>query len=480
MRATKNFWNSKLKPEVLSEKDIDMIINSAYELLHNPGIRFDPDPRVLDLFSAAGCHVSSQGVVSITRDLVENSIDSVEKEMTLWDRNGNWVDIPGMSFSSGMGCIKVVDMVTGESRSSTREDLATAARLVDALPNIDSICQPCKITERSDVHGEIDEFNVIASNTTKPIAYISEYVESLEAAIEIASAIRGGSDQLREKPYFSYGISQMPLQYSQKEIDQIFIGIENGIPLTSGTIAIGGATSPMTIAGSLAHCLATDFSLIVLGQLIKKGCHCLSTSELNFLDPKTGNFGGIPEVNLGELARLQIFSSMGLSAGSTGGSSSSPVFNQNCASDIASSIMHAFYSGADSTYYLGTIEALKTFSYQALLYCNELAGMIRRMERGIKVNEETLALDVSRKVGFKSTYLAEQHTARYCRTEIRQPRYYQCLSMEQWENEGKKDLLDKIDEDLKNTLAEHQPELLPDQVQQNIDPVLQKYGVIES
>ncbi len=129
----------------------------------------------------------------------------------------------------------------------------------------------------------------------------------------------------------------------------------------------------MTIAGSLAHCIATDFSLIVLGQLIKKGCYCLSTSELNFMDPKTGNFGGIPEVMLGELARFQIFRSVGLSAGSSGGSTSSPVFNQNCAADIASSMMHAFYSGASSTYYLGTIEALKTFSFHTLFYCNEMA-----------------------------------------------------------------------------------------------------------
>jgi len=477
MRATKNFWNTKLKPEVLSENNINAIINSAFDLLRSPGIRFDPDPRVLDLFSAAGCHVSSQGVVSITRDLVERSIDSVEKEMTLWDRNGNRVDVPGMSFSSGMGCIKVIDMKTGEPRSSTRTDLATAARLVDALPNIDGICQPCKITERPDVYGEIDEFNVIASNTTKPMAYISEYVASLEAAIEIATAIRGGTDQLREKPYFSYGITQIPLCFSQKEINQIFIGIENGIPLSSGSIVIGGATGPMTIAGSLVHCLATDFALITLGQLIKKGCYCLSTTELNFMDPKTGNFGGIPEVMLSELARFQIFRSLGLSAGSAGGTSSSPVFNQDCAADIASSIIHAFYSGAGYTYYLGTIEALKTFSFHALLYCNEQVGMIRRLEKGIEVNEETLALDVTRKVGLKCNYLAEKHTVRHCRTELRQPRYYQCLSMDQWTQQGKKDLFDRIDEDLRKTIADHRSEPLSKQIQQNIDTVLQKYGV---
>lgn len=478
MRKKRNSNGVKCSPDILSDKNVTEIINGVYELLCNPGIRFAPDPRVLDLFSAAGCDVSSQGIVKISRELVESSIDSVAKEVPFWDRNGNRAEVSGMSFSSGMGCIYVIDMETGERRPSTRIDLAAATCLVDALPEIDSICQPCKITERSDVYGEIDEFNVIVSNTTKPLSFISEYVESLEAAIEMAAAIRGGLDQLKAKPYFSYGITQMPLCFTQKEIDQIFIGIENGIPLSSGSIVIGGATSPMTIAGSLVHCLATDFSLIVLGQLIKKGCYCHSTTEINFLDPKTGNFGGIPEVLLSELARIQIAKSIGLSAGSSGGTTSSPAFNQNCAADIYSSMMHAFYSGAGYAYYLGTIEALKTFSFHALLYCNELAGMIRRMEKGIEVNEDTLALEVSRKVGLKSNYLGEQHTAKHCRTEIRQPRYYQCLSMEQWEKEGKKDLFDRIDEDLKKTVAEHQSAALPEKVRQNIDVILKKYNVI--
>ncbi|MCF8069132.1 MAG: trimethylamine methyltransferase family protein [Desulfobacterales bacterium] len=466
-------------PEILSRTDIEKVLNSVYELMCEVGIRFDPDPRVLDLFSASGCDISSESVIKIHRDLVENSLDSVAKKTQLYDRNGSAVDIPGISFAAGMGCINIVDIETGERRPSTREDLAMVARVVDALPNIDGICQPCKIIERSDVYGEIDEFNVIASNTTKPFAYISEYVESLEAAIELAAVIRGGHDQLREKPYFSYGITQMPLYYAQKEIDQIFIGIENGIPLGSGSIIIGGATGPMTIAGSLVHCIATDFALIVLGQLIEKGCYCVSNSEVNFMDPRNGNFGGIPEMHLGELARIQIFHKLGLSAGSGAGGSTSPVFNQDCSADVASSMMHAFYSGADSTYYLGGIESGMTYSLHCLLYGNELAGMVRRMEKGIEINEDTLAMAVTKKVGLKCNYLAERHTVNHCRTELWNPGYFQNLNVEQWVREGKKDLFDRIDEDLKRILAEHQPEAIPDNVRQGMDEVLKKYGVIE-
>ncbi|MCF8068180.1 MAG: trimethylamine methyltransferase family protein [Desulfobacterales bacterium] len=473
-----NSFGANISPQILSKKDMNKIINGIYELLREVGVRFDPDPRALDLFSAAGCDVSGDGVVKIHRDLVEESLDSVEKEVCLWDRNGNPVNVPGMSFTAGMGCINVIDIETGKRRSSTREDLATVARVVDALPFIDGISQSCKIVERSDVYGEIDEFNVIASNTTKPITYISEYVESLEAAIEIAAAIRGGLDNLKEKPYFSYSVTQMPLYFSQKEIDQIFLAIENGIPLNSGSIVIAGATSPMTIAGSLLPCIATDFALFVLGQLIQKGCCCLSSSEIKFMDPRTGNFGGKPEFFLGELAKIQIFKSLGLPAVSGAGSSVSPIFDQNCATDIASSMMHAYYSGADEAYFLGNVEASMTYSFHALLYCHELAGFIRRMERGIEINEDTMAMDVLKKVGLKSDYLAERHTVQHCRTELWLPRYFKMLNVEEWEQKGKKDLFDLIDEDLRKILAEHQPNPLPEETRQRIDEVLKKIGVI--
>ena len=65
-----------------------------------------------------------------------------------------------------------------------------------------------------------------------------------------------------------------------------------------------------------------------------------------------------------------------------------------------------------------------TFSLEALLYCNEVAGWLRRVWKGIRVDEETLALDVTRSVGPGGHYLGEEHTAKHCRTELWNPKYF--------------------------------------------------------
>ena len=43
--------------EVLSEAQVQKIVDAIFQLLRETGVAFDPDPRVLDLFSDAGCDI---------------------------------------------------------------------------------------------------------------------------------------------------------------------------------------------------------------------------------------------------------------------------------------------------------------------------------------------------------------------------------------------------------------------------------------
>jgi hypothetical protein len=65
--------------------------------------------------------------------------------------------------------------------------------MVDALPDIDFVCLACKIIERSNLQGEIEEFAVMAASTTKALACLRESALALEAAIEMAASFRGAA-----------------------------------------------------------------------------------------------------------------------------------------------------------------------------------------------------------------------------------------------------------------------------------------------
>jgi trimethylamine--corrinoid protein Co-methyltransferase len=343
MSNSRSHHGSSLPYDPLSTADVQGILDAVFQLMREIGVKFGPHPRVLDLFSDAGCDISAESMVKFPTELVKNSLGSVAKNAKIWNRHGTGcieLRTGHTNFVAGITCINVVDIDTGERRPSTREDLARLIRVADALPDIDGMTLPCKMTEKPNVFGEIEEFAVMATNTTKPLAYLCEYPEALESAIEVAVAVRGGSEQLTEKPYFLHGVTALPLHYSKPHLDQILLGADNGIPLFLGTGTIGGASAPVTIAGNLVHSFATDFAGLVLTQLIKEGSFCMGGTAVGFIDPMTGHLGSVAEAALAEAAKCQIARSLGLPIGAgNAGANRGHQFNQEAISIAVSNMM---------------------------------------------------------------------------------------------------------------------------------------------
>jgi len=465
--------------DILSEADVQKILDATFQLMHEIGVAFDPDPQVLDRFADAGCDITPDNAVKFDRGLVENCLATVSKSAKVWNRDASdYLEIKEgvTSFIPGMTCIKVFDLETGEPRESTREDIATIARVADALPNIDGVCVPVKDVPRSNLQGEIGEFVAMAENTTKPLEYLCENSIAFDAVIEIAAAIRGGMDRLAEKPYFTQIITPLPLYYAKTHSDQIIRGAECGIPVTVGTISIGGGTAPYTIAGCMIHSLATDFAGMVLSQLVREGSFCIGSSENSFIEPATGSLGNEPPGLLADMAMRQVRSHYGLPplAGG-GGNSSAPRFNQDTAMQVGTGLMEAFYLQPGTLDYLGIVNSGITFSLHSLLLCNDLAGRLRCLWKGIPVDDDHLALDVTRSVGLRGNYLGERHTTKHCRDNYWNSRYFGAALPLNSSTGPDKDLIERIDDDLREILANHRPELMPDPIREKIHAILGRF-----
>lgn len=463
---------------LLSESDAQRIEDTAFRIAHEIGVQFDPDPGVLDVFSGGGCDVSADGLVKLPPECVREAIDSMAKSVRIWDRPGSgFIEIGGGDtlFFPGMTCIQVIDPETREVRQSTREDLARNTRVADALPDIDGVCITCKIVEHSNLQGELEEFAVLLANTTKPLEYLCENDAALEAAIEMAAAVRGGADRLAERPYFIHLVSPLPLRYAKAHSDQILRAAECGVPLNVGTFNIGGASAPMSMAGNIAHGLATDFAAMVLGQLVRRGSFCIGSSDIGFMDPLTGSVGGFSQALLAELAVCQIRRRLGYpSLTGIGGGNSSGAFDETSVAQVTGTMLHAFHSRTATCEYLGMTDGGLTYSLHLLLLCHDLAGLLRKLWQGIRVDDETLALELVREVGPQGHYLAKRHTDAHCRAEPWQSRYFRA-PRGAGAAEGE-DLLDRVDEDLRRMLASHRPEPLPAPLRGRIDAILRASG----
>ncbi|MBS0378120.1 MAG: trimethylamine methyltransferase family protein [Proteobacteria bacterium] len=445
----------------LATVQLEGLIESALSLMDQSGVVFDLEGEAVSLLQAAGCRVDADGVVRFDPALVREALAGTPRSVKLWDRTGTralQLDCDHTWFACGMTCIRVYDLDTGIPRDSTGDDLALITRVADALPNIDAVCVACKNVARSDIHGEIEEFAIMAENTAKPLEYLCEHAASLEVAIAMASAIRGGAAPLAEKPYFLQIITPLPLNYHRTHCDQIITAARHGIPVSVGTLPIGGASTPITTAGTIVNSLATDFAAMVLAQQARRGSFCIGSSDVCFMEPATGGIGNFAQTSLADLAMCQLRRHLGLpSFTGAGGHSAARRFNQDAVTELTAGMMQSFFSRPATLDYLGSLDQGLTYSLHALLLCDDLAGLLRTMWQGLTVDEESTALGLARTVGPRGNYLAQQHTVRHCRENVWQSRYFGARLPLSTDSRPDHDLLARIDENLQQLVRSHRP-----------------------
>ncbi len=142
---------------------------------------------------------------------------------------------------------------------------------------------------------------------------------------------------------------------------------------------------------------------------------------------------------------------------------------------VGTGLMEAFYLQPGTLDYLGIVNSGITFSLHSLLLCNDLAGKLRCLWKGIPVDDEHLALDVTRSVGPKGSYLATEHTVKHCRDNYWNTRYFGSQFSLSSSVVPDKELLERIDDDLREILANHRPEPMPDPIREKIHAILGRF-----
>ena len=129
-------------------------------------------------------------------------------------------------------------------------------------------------------------------------------------------------------------------------------------------------------------------------------------------------------------------------------------------------------AGTRLIYGMGMIDMGLAVSYEQLLIDAEFVRMFKRVERGMRVNEDTLALEVIKAVGPAGNYLNQKHTLKHMRNEISTAKLIDRKSYSLWEKEGSMDIVQRAGKEAKRILAEYHPEALSEEVIKKLDEIV--------
>jgi len=128
-------------------------------------------------------------------------------------------------------------------------------------------------------------------------------------------------------------------------------------------------------------------------------------------------------------------------------------------------------AGANLIYGLGMIESGMTFDFGQLVMDDEFAGMIKQSVRGIRVDDEELAVDVIGQVGPFGDFLSHEHTMAHMRRQS-QPKLIDRRVREEWKAAGSTTLQERALVRARTILETHVPDPLPEGVAEQFQAII--------
>jgi trimethylamine--corrinoid protein Co-methyltransferase len=244
---------------------------------------------------------------------------------------------------------------------------------------------------------------------------------------------------------------------------------KHGLPVDIASEPQMGATSPVTIAGTLAQQTAEILGGVVIAQLVNPGTPVLMGTVGAAMDMRNGSIalGGI-EAGIINVAHAQIARFYGIPCRGTGCNTESKCLDIQAGLEKAITLFMPAMAGINMLFYPGTMDHAKTISLESLLIDNEICGMAFRALQGVTVDDETIGVDLIEKVGPGQHYLAQRHTMLHLEKEQYVPKILNRQSFEDWQRSGSKDLWQVAKEEVKRLLKLHKPVLLPEECEKEL------------
>lgn len=292
-----------LSLSVFTPGEIEDIHLSTLDVLEHTGVWIELD-EALDVFSDGGCQVDREThVVRIPPPVVEAAIVSAPETWTLCGRDPAHDVLlePGrVGFANFGEGLMVVDPYDDTVRPSTTKDLCDAARVVDALSDIECFEVALGCGDAPPETASIHNYAATLRNCTKPCSSGPQDGYAVRKYIEMAAAAVGGIDELRRRPIVMLGTCPIsPLKLTREGCEIIIEAARAGMPIQVLSMAMAGGSSPVTLAGTLVTHNAEVLAGITLAQLTEPGTRVMYGSSTTAMDLRLATASvGSPEAAL--------------------------------------------------------------------------------------------------------------------------------------------------------------------------------------
>ena len=274
---------------MFSHDELEEIHLATLEILGQTGIKVFCD-EALEILAGAGAAVDRTGfTVRFPQHMVEDAIRSAPERVLLAARDPEKdVIIEGnrVGFTNFGAGVMIENPYTGEMRETTKKDVGNTALICDALENVDIYSSAVVARDMPEGSADLHEAAEFMSNTTKHCQHFNLTGGSgARSFLEMGAAVAGGMAELYRRPVISALVCPVsPLQLHTNTSEIIIEFARAGVPLNILSMAMSGASAPITLAGTLVIHNAEVLSGIILAQAVRRGTPVIYGSSTTTFD----------------------------------------------------------------------------------------------------------------------------------------------------------------------------------------------------
>ena len=448
----------------LSDQGVKKLIDTAVGLIESTGQHVAHE-EACSMLKGAGCSVDDEGMVTIPAILVERAIESVPSSILMFNREGEIaMDLGGRRsfYGTGSDLFYAIDPGTRNRHQCRLEDVKRYARVADAMANIDFIMSMAHPHEIPPNRAYVVSFATMVNNSVKPIVNIADNRVELSQMWKIAAILRGGEQQLRDKPFtIQYAEPISPLMHPKDSVDKLLFCAEVGMPVIYSPAPMAGTTAPITIAGHVVQGVAESLVGLVIHQLKSPGAPFLLGMGPAVFDMMTSqSLYNAPEYLMAFLAFVAIAKELDIPNWGYSGTSDAQIPDGQATFEAGLATFMAATSGSNLNHDVGYLDFGRTGSLEMVVIANEMIDQIKRIQKGLVMDDNELALDVISEVGHRGNFLEHDHTLKNFRATQWQPELISRKPQHTWESEGATTLLERATTKLTLILDSYQPQTL--------------------
>ena len=482
--STRGIVGGQYKP--LNQSQIHQVDSAVHEILERTGFSEAP-PLVVETVTKAGGKVDKGNRLTFPAALLDRAIEGFSRHYILPGQvAGHEMHMSGAKVHTGSGGAApyIIDIDSGEYRESTLKDLYDAARLVNSLDNIHFFSRSMTARDMPDeLSLDVNTAYACLAGCEKHVFISATQPEHVQLIADMCFTVAGSRQAFLEKPFASLNNNHVvsPLRFSEDACGIMAEAARLGIPIHSNSFGQLGASSPVTIAGTLAQNVAETLAGMVFAWLINPETKVLYGSRPMLTDLRTGSMtGGSGEQAQLMAATAQMAQFYDLPNTCIAGATDSKTPDAQSGYEKSLNVTLAAQAGSNAiTQAAGMQASLMGCALESYLIDNDMLGGILRSLNPIDISESTLMTrDIDEIVRGEGHFLGHPQTLQRMQTDFLYPEIGDRRTFEEWETDGRKDIHEiaktKTREMLATCFPKHLPEDIDDKLRAQFDIRLPK------